>query len=129
MPRRNKVLTTTFSMKRAKARRHTGPARPGHYVGAGTGFAKRNLRAETTKFPGIRAHAPGIRGSRPGRLRRRREAHKRHWATGDNSLENFTKFISRQVQLSSSEAISRPAIAIPFRSIESNRRGLTQCIR
>src|SRR5262245_57881245 len=53
MSRRNKVLTTTFSMKRAKARRHTGPARPGPYVEAGTGFAKRNLRAEPTKFGAV----------------------------------------------------------------------------
>ena len=31
-----------FSMKRAKARRHTGPARPGRYLERPAGFAKRN---------------------------------------------------------------------------------------
>src|SRR5882724_10595998 len=52
MPKRKKVLTTVFSEKRAKARRHTGPARPVAYVKAGTGFAKR----KSTKF--LRAWNP-----------------------------------------------------------------------
>jgi hypothetical protein len=42
MSKRKKVLTTMFSMKRAKARRHTGPARPDAYVERPGGFAKRN---------------------------------------------------------------------------------------
>jgi hypothetical protein len=44
MSKRNKVLITSFSMKRAKARRHTGPARPHAYLEPRTPFAKRNPR-------------------------------------------------------------------------------------
>ena len=44
MSKRKKVLTTMFSMKRAKARRHTGPARPVPYVERPAGFAKQNRK-------------------------------------------------------------------------------------
>ena|ERR1700704_714129 len=41
MSKRNRVLTVICSMKRAKARRHTGPARPDAYVETSRGLAKR----------------------------------------------------------------------------------------
>ena len=40
-PKGNKVLAVICSMKRAKARRHTGPARPHAYVETSRGLAKR----------------------------------------------------------------------------------------
>jgi hypothetical protein len=44
MSKRKEVLIAVCSMKRAKARRHTGPARPDAYVETSSGFAKWNRR-------------------------------------------------------------------------------------
>src|ERR1700730_17809922 len=68
MPKRKKVLTTVFSEKRAKARRHTGPARPAPYVEAGTGFAKRNRQ----NFCELERGPQPTSGARRSRVRRDR---------------------------------------------------------
>jgi hypothetical protein len=71
MSKRKKVLTTMFSMKRAKARRHTGPARPVLYVKRAAGFAKRNRKNRAAfgppgrKRPGA-AHGPKMICKQPG---------------------------------------------------------------
>ena len=61
-----------FSMKRAKARRHTGPARPAPYLERSAGFAKAEFQTYLPRFftlvsaPTL-AHRPTVasRGSRP----------------------------------------------------------------
>src|SRR5262249_15945892 len=55
--KRNKVRTAMFSLKRAKARRHTGPARPDLLCSGFQGFCKHN-RADRFRF--LRAAAGPI---------------------------------------------------------------------
>src|SRR5262249_56912039 len=56
-PKRNKVLTAMFSLKRAKAHRHTGPARPDLLCSGFQRFCKHN-RADRFRF--LRAAAGPI---------------------------------------------------------------------
>ena len=74
MSRRKKVLTAIVSVKRAKARRHTGPARPDAYVGVSAGFAKQNRNLPHPKDVRPDERVPTLPGPWPPTARQSRSA-------------------------------------------------------